>query len=358
MRLLDRYLARQLIPVWVWCVLVFLLLSCTIDLFGRLDEILHYHIPASVVLQYYANFLPYLFVQTCPLAVLLAAAFVSTRLMRHQELLAMSAGGVSRLRAVVPLLFIGWLIALAVFTVNERVVPASSAAYERLRIELFKGGSNKEIVESVAIMDQTNRIYHARLFDRKQQELTDLTILEHDAANLPKRTIYARRAIYTAHGWLLLYGTITRLGPRGMLVGEPEPFVERLFPASVTPKSFEEPAGRPELLRTSQLRQLITQLRSLGIRNVRRYRVELASKLAFPFMNVVVCLIAFTGSTRRHVRGHLVGLGKSLALGMGYYIAVAIGLGIGKEGLLPVWLAVWLPHVVAIAACVKLLRTA
>ena len=40
MRILDRYAVRQLVPVWLWCLCVFLFLSCVIDLFEHLDEIL------------------------------------------------------------------------------------------------------------------------------------------------------------------------------------------------------------------------------------------------------------------------------------------------------------------------------
>ena len=44
MRILDRYVARQILPVWGWCLATFMLLSCLIDLFGHLDEIVRYQI--------------------------------------------------------------------------------------------------------------------------------------------------------------------------------------------------------------------------------------------------------------------------------------------------------------------------
>ncbi|GEM_PF-5368564 len=41
-----------------------------------------------------------------------------------------------------------------------------------------------------------------------------------------------------------------------------------------------------------------------------------------------------------------------------YYIGVAISHGLGKTGFLPVLVAVWLPHAVAVWACVRVLRRA
>jgi len=356
MRILDRYCFRQLVPVWVWCMMVFVFVSCLVDLFEHLDEILRYHIPARTVWQYYLNFMPLVAVRASPLALLLSCAFVATRLVRHQELLAMNASGTSLIRASLPFVFVGWLVSAVVFVVNERVVPHTSAVYERLRQEAFRGKTATQTLENVAIMDNQNRLYHARLFDTTHQELSDLTVLEHDAHNRPRKTIYAHRVIFTPHGWLLLDGRVYRMGPRGTLTGEPEVFVERLLQFPVTPQSFQQPETRPETMRYGELRRLIGHLKYSGITNIRRHAVELASKVTLPLMNVVVCLIGFVGSTRFSVRGRLRGLGTSLGWGVLYYLGVAVGQGIGKEGLLPVILAVWLPHFIAVWACLRAMR--
>ena len=115
MRILDRYTTKQLFPVWVWCMLVFVFISLLIDLFGHLEEILQYRIPLATVAQYYLTFTPLVIVRASPLALLLSCAFVAMRLVRYQELLAMHAGGVSLVRAGVPFVLVGWFVSLFVF---------------------------------------------------------------------------------------------------------------------------------------------------------------------------------------------------------------------------------------------------
>ncbi len=357
MRILDRYLVRQLLPVWLWCLTVFISLTCLIDLFEHLDEIARYRIAAETVLRYYLNFIPLIFVRASPLALLLAGAFVATRLSRHQELLAMNASGTSLLRASAPFLFVGWLATLLVFAVNDLVVPGTSKAYERIRLDAFRSAEAEAVVENVAIMDAFNRLYHARQLDLKTRELRDLTILEHDRQNRPVKSLYANRAVWTKFGWLLLHGAIYRVDPRGALRGDPEPFVERLISYPVTPESFSQPETRPETMRYGKLRLLIIRLRHMGL-DVRRYRVELASKVTIPLMNLVVCLLAFAGSTQPQLRGHLKGLGLSLGWGLLYYFFVGFWEGIGKRGMLPIAVAVWAPHVIALWWCLKVLRRA
>lgn len=360
MRILDRYVAKQLLPVWLWCLIVFIFLSCLIDLFEHLDEILRYRVPLETILQYYANFTPLVFVRASPLALLLTCAFIATRLTRHQEFLAMNASGTSLLRASVPFLFVGWLASLCVFFVNERLVPQTTAVYEWLRQEAFRGENSNQPVENVAMMDAMNRLYHARELDLKGKELHDLTILEHDRQNHPIKSLYASRAVWTKHGWLLLYGRIYRMGARGELRGNPEPFVERLIAYPVSPKSFTQPESRPETMRFGQLRLLIARLKQIGITNVRRYQVELLAKLSLPLMNLVICLVGFAGSTRPQLRSHLQGLGTSLGWGILYYLGVGVGHSIGKQGILfaPVFLAVWAPHALAVWWCLRVLRRA
>jgi lipopolysaccharide export system permease protein len=355
MRILDRYAARQLVPVWLWCLLVFVFLSCLIDLFGHLDEIHRYAIPATTVLRYYAQFAPLVVVWASPLALLVAAAFIGMHLSRHQELLAMQASGISPLRASVPFLFVGWLVSIGMFALNDLVVPHTTAAYERLREEAFRRAPTERTLATVATLDAFNRLYHARTLDLDQGELRDLTVLEHDRANRPTKNLYASRAIWTPHGWLLLYGTIYQVGPRGELRGAPQPFVERLISYPVSLRSFSDPQTRPETLRYGQLRFLILRLQGTGI-TVRRLRVELASKVTRPLMNLVVCLIAFAGSTRMSLRGNLRGLGVSLAIGLAYYLVVGFWEGLGKKGLLPAALAVWPPHLLAAWWSLRLLR--
>jgi LPS export ABC transporter permease LptG len=357
MRILDRYVAGQLLPVWIWCLLVFVFLSGLIDLFGHLDEILRYRIPFDTVARYYLNFLPSIIVQASPMALLLSAAFVASRLVRHQELLAMNASGTSLLRASVPFAFIGWLVSVAMFVMMDRVVPRTSAVHERLRQEAFRAPESAARMENVALMDRFNRLYHARALDLTHGELTDLTVLEHDRENQPMKSLYASRAVYTPHGWLLLYGTIYRVGPRGTLLGSPERFVERLLAYPVTPASFLEPEARPETMAYGPLRLMIIRLRQTGITNVRRYRAELASKLTGPLMNMVLCLIGFVGATQLSLRGHLRGLGTSLGWGMAYYLANAVGVNLAKQWPVPVLLMVWAPHAGAVWWCVKRLRT-
>ena len=268
----------------------------------------------------------------------------------------MNASGTSLVRASLPFLFVGWLTSIAVFIVSDSVVSKTAVVFDALREEAFRGRGVKDVRENVAVMDNFNRLYHAREMDLSSKQLRDLTILEHDWQNRPTKSLYASRAVWTDHGWLLLYGTIYRVGPRGILQGDPEPFTERLTSYPVTLDSFNQAEARPETMRYGKLRLLVRRLQQTGFVKVRRYIVELAAKLTFPIINLVVCLIGFAGSTRPQLRGHLRGLGMSLGWGMIYYLAVAASIGIAKQWPVPILPTVWAPHVIATVWCFLILQ--
>ena len=211
------------------------------------------------------------------------------------------------------------------------------------------------VLENVATIDRENRLYHARSFNMSSPpELTDLTVLEHDDKNRPTLSLYASRAISTPHGWLLLYGTSVRTNPDGTSDPTSRPFMERLMPYPATPESFRQPTMQPDTLSFRQLRLVVKHWKHLtraSNANVRRYAIELASKITMPMMNMVVSLIGFLGCAQSSPRGRLKGLGGSLGLGITYYLGVAMFQGMGKEGLLPVVLAVSLPHILALWLC-------
>ncbi len=358
MRILDRYVVRQWMPAWCWGIAIFLLLSCLLDLFGHLDEIFRYRIAALTLIQYYVNFSPLVFVHAAPFASLLATAFVTSRLTRNHELLALSASGTSLLRSSLPFLFMGWCVGLCVFAVNERVIPHTSRIQEHIQREAFREQNKENVIENVAIIDSANRLYHARKLHVKTQELHELTVLEHDSANRPTSILHASRAIWTKDGWLLLYGTFYREGTSEISKENPQPFMERLIPYPVNLQSFSEPQTRTETMRYGQLRLFIIHLKQMGITTLRRYYVELVAKVTVPFMNVVICLIAFVGTSSKNLRGNLKGLGVSLGWGTLYFIGVHVAIAMAKAWDVPIFITAILPHVIALWKCFRILRRA
>src|SRR5262245_29061853 len=133
MRLLDRYLLRELFIPFSYCLCGFLVFWISFDLFTELATFQRLKLDAIEIAQYYAIRTPAMLVVALPIAFLLALLYALTNHSRHHELTAMRAAGVSLLRMAAPYLTVGFLLSAAVFGMNEFWVPEGLEAAEQIR---------------------------------------------------------------------------------------------------------------------------------------------------------------------------------------------------------------------------------
>lgn len=108
MFILQRYLLRQFLQVFVICFLSLIGLYVVIDAFGHLDHFSSYAEKEGnllgVIARYYAYHSLAFFDRTSGILAMISAMFTVAWLGRHQELTAMMAAGISKFRIIKPLL--------------------------------------------------------------------------------------------------------------------------------------------------------------------------------------------------------------------------------------------------------------
>src|SRR5215216_3666557 len=116
MRLLDRFLLRELIIPLAYCLGLFLLFWISFQLIGEdLARFQRAHLWASDVVEYYWVSLPEILVMVLPIALLLALLYTLTNHARHHEITAMRAAGLSLWRLSLPYLGVGLIATVTLF---------------------------------------------------------------------------------------------------------------------------------------------------------------------------------------------------------------------------------------------------
>src|SRR5262245_30375585 len=126
MRLLDRYLLRELLVPLGYCLCGFLLLWVSADLCANLRDFGEKKMLASDILEYYMVIVPEILVLVMPIGLLLALLYTLTNHARHHEITAIRAAGVSLWRLSLPYFGVGVLASGILFAINEFWVPDSS----------------------------------------------------------------------------------------------------------------------------------------------------------------------------------------------------------------------------------------
>ena len=106
----------------------------------------------------------------------------------------------------------------------------------------------------------------------------------------------------------------------------------------------------------SELREHINGLRASGL-NVTEYLVQLQRKLAFPFITLIMALIAVPFAVTTGKRGAMYGIGAGIVLAIVYWMLISVAAGIGSAGLISPILAAWAPNLVFGSVAVYLLLT-
>ncbi len=206
MKLLDRYLVREMfVPFLIGQGAVVLMLTGTV-LYNNADTFLNNDIPALAVVKIAFYFLPYLINLTMPVAVAIAASLSVSRLARDTEVTVMRAAGISLKRIFVPMFFMGLVVSGADFYFGERVVPWANQQFERTMTSLsFSKGFRPQAGQVVQSPDQkmTVSIGGMELHKNNTARLTNVMIIQGGRYGKPATVTLAESADYASGVWTL-----------------------------------------------------------------------------------------------------------------------------------------------------------
>jgi lipopolysaccharide export system permease protein len=135
MRLIDRYLLRQLLGPVILATLALTGVALLSQTLSGLDLIVNQRQSALVFLKVTLLAMPQLINMVLPIAVFVAALVALNRLHTEQEIVVCFAGGMSRWRVISPAMRLACTVAFIALVMNLWVQPA---AYREMRNELFQ----------------------------------------------------------------------------------------------------------------------------------------------------------------------------------------------------------------------------
>ncbi len=283
-----------------------------------------------------------------PLAVLIGALVTIGGLTKNAELTVMRACGISLYRTATPLLLLAVVGSLLLFGLEERVLAFSNRRADAVN-DAIRGRLPKTYVLNRQWVAATNgNLYQYVFFDARRKRLNGLSIYEFgtDPSTLIRRSYFSQA---TFPGDRETKGLVTWQGGPGW-VREFEPKLAFASFAS-RPVALDGPgyfgSERPdaEAMSYAQLREHIASLRSGGF-NVVPFVVELHRKLAFPFVTLIMALIAVPFAVTTGNRGAMYGIGAGIVLAILYWTAISVFGAVGAGGLMSPALAAWAPNII------------
>ncbi|MBI1884365.1 MAG: LptF/LptG family permease [Chlamydiae bacterium] len=345
MKIIDRYILREFILPFFYCILTLFLLYLIADLFEHMDEFLKSHVPWLDILRYYLFMLPNIYIEICPFSLVLALIYLLGNFTRHHEIIGMRAAGISSKRIAVPFLLLGWVLSALFFYLNEEVIPQT-----RLQSEIFKKiFSEKETDEnSQRYEDLTygNALENYALFihklDPKTNIAQDVQVHYLNPDGTMNKLIRAQTGRWLDNEWWFFNGTIVRYSETGDITHDPEVFYKRKTRIYESPLDLIREEKASEQMNYSELKNSLSK--KYGGRIPASQRVELYEKLATPWICFILVLVVVPIGLTITRGGALPVLGKTILLTLTYYGLQFTLSALGKQGYLPPLLASWLAN--------------
>jgi LPS export ABC transporter permease LptG/LPS export ABC transporter permease LptF len=345
-RILDEYVVREFLNMFILVLLGFVLLMLIFTVFELLGDILRHSIPWSTVGEYLINLTPSMLYQIAPLAVLIAVLVTFGVLNRNSEIIAMKATGISLYRLVIPIVAISAILAASLFLFDEFYLPQANQRQEALR-SIIKGRPPQTFLnpEHNWIFGQPRpgepaRIFYYQFFDRDRNEFANLSIFEFDPSTFAlSRRIFAARVFWdpATGSWRFQNGWQRDID--GTNITEYRQFLQTSFSEiHEDPGYFEKEEKQSQEMNFGQLDRYIGDLTQSGF-DTMKLRVQLWHKLAYPFITVVMAVLAIPFALSMGRRGSLEGVAGAIAVALAYFVADSLFGALGNVNYLPAALA-------------------
>ena len=350
MRILDRYILRELLGPFVFGVAAFTAIFIgTGTLFKIAQYISTYGAGLVLVTKLLIFSLPGIVVLTFPMAMLLATLMAFARLSSNSEITAMKSGGQSFLRLATPVFIAAFFVSIMSLVFHEFVVPRANAAYNHIVYYEIEKNSRPKTQEHIVLKDVKNghleRLTYARRFDEATNTMETVTIQEFEADRLV-RVENVQRAVWTGDQWIMYNGVIHDLSSDGS-VDRTMHFEKQVMPVTRNPEEIAQEQKKPEEMTIKELKQQIQVLKQEYV-STNLYEVELHQRIAVAMASFVFSLIGAPLGLQPHRSSSSIGFGLSVMIIFIYYGIFTFNIALGQGGTLPPLLAAWIPNIIGI----------
>jgi LPS export ABC transporter permease LptG/LPS export ABC transporter permease LptF len=368
--ILDVYTSRQYLRVFVLTVLASLgvfYISTFIDL---ADKLFRGAATTALLLEFFYYQTPQYLYYIIPIAGLVATLVTIGTMTKNSELVVMRACGVSLYRTAVPLLLFAVAASGVLFAMQEIVLARANQEADRLN-SIIRGFPAQTITGiNRWVASENGDVYHYDFFDQRADRFARFTLYHLDPAAWRLSAITyaenvslaavpaansARPPEWRAHNGWVAKVTLRRTKNVVKTAVTYEPFAERELRLE-PPGYFKTETPDAQKMTYGQLNDYITQLKASGF-NAVPPMVQLQRKVAFPFVTVIMTLLAVPFAVTTGRRGALGGIGIGIALSIVYWVLLSIFGALGEGGVTTPLLAAWAPNILFGAAALYMVLT-
>ena len=353
MTVLDRYITRQVLRYFGAIFALVTVIYIIADFFEKIDNLVESGLPVAKAAFYFLSRIP--IEQLIPASTLLSVMLVFGLMNKHNEIIALKAGGVSIYRLLKVPFTLGLVFTAVLLILSEVLLPIVRSNANRMWMEEVKKFWVDYQQRNIWLKGN-HSIYHIAHFDVARSRMVNVSLTFFDGEFRITRRIDAREGDYIEDQWVL--------NDVMEQIRNPEDGLFRVrnldhlaLQLDFEPEDLKRVIKESDEMSFMELGDYIRTTESEGY-DATPYRVDWHAKIAFPLVCIILAVIAVTIAGRGK-RGESLPIVVVTGIGLAFCFWVLHGfsLSLGYAGMLPPLVAAWLPNLIFFfAATVLLLR--
>jgi lipopolysaccharide export system permease protein len=350
--ILDRYLVKQFIPVFLFFLSMCVLILSLVDLFMNLWRYLNNEAPLLEILRVTLFYLPKCISYALPISLLFASAYILGDLYARNELTTVFASGIPFWRFSVSLLIIGLFASVFIFFFDDIVViPTLKKKNELSRILLRQQRTENN---SYIVIKARNGelIYSVDYYDNVSRTLNGVIIIETNDQGGLVSIIRAPRAVWVEDHWDFSNPVIYEWSGDFLQIRT----MEKTDAYQESPDTFRRNMVIAEELSVRDAGFLIQDLRNAGLPYIEAL-ADYYHRFSFPTTSFVVMILSISMGGRFRKNILLASLIAGLAASVVFYVVEMLTMMMARLGYIPPPVGAWFPVFIFIILGILFLRT-
>ncbi len=347
--ILDKYILKQLIEVFILGVIVFTSIIFASDTFiSLIKQISEYGMPLNIAFMIIILNLPAVIVMTIPMSVLFSTVMTVNKLCLQSEITVMKACAISLKRISKPIFFFALVMSLITFIINETIVPLTSSQSKTLALYALVQRNIPEGKRNFSMKELKEGNYLKRLFyvekceDKQFANVSILDLSDNDKVQI----LQSKTGTSVLEGWQFNNASVYTISKAGKTLNTS--WIEKTIVdfGSDIQRQLDKKNDGSDLTISELLPYILARKKHISKKVLIKYQVHFWEKLSFPIMTVIFVLLgiplAITPPRVRHNRGLLF----SIAIIFCFYLIRAFSISLGYNHTINAFTAAFLPDLI------------
>lgn len=349
-RIIYRYILKEICLVFGISLVTFTFILLVAKIFTFTDLVVNKGVSPVVLIHLIGYKLPYFFVFTFPMSILMATLVTFLRLSHDHEITALKASGVSLTQLLPPVLMLSVFAHLTTTFMAVYLIPEGNRAFKGLVDELTRQKAYVGITPRIFIDDFDGLVLYVNSVDTSGRYLEKIFIADERDPGL-SHAIIAQKGVVMGNAQTK--GLALRLSDGEIHydskdLKNTDTVQFNTYELSLDLTQSAKSSGPGELGESEmRLKELWEEIQKVETKDVKYNMLvmEFHEKFSVPFSCLILGFIGLAIAVQSKAYGFSAGVAMALGVFLGYYVLLSAAKSFGESGAIPPALGMWMPNI-------------